>query len=249
MNQILKGSFYAFLFLSTLACAHRKSREIVISELGDKFPQIKRYAGDFHLVRGVTIEKPTAWIELYSQHDSLENSQEIILITNSVYKSYGIPLLSNEFSDYWNFPSDRAVSCKSYTNTTFENELNNCLDSLNLNDTAGSAEKIIDELLFSILHCQRLQMSDSSKLLRVNLENHRSCTDEDYDSCSVRITNNWNIIANELTFEARYSKSVFWDEANSRVYIFDYSNFKKRRINKFKLRSLRGDCFSKIPLI
>ena len=68
-------------------------------------------------------------IELFSQPDSVNDKQQIILITNSKLQSYGIPLLSNTGKP----------------NTTFEKELNMCFTTINLNDTIGTSARVLRE--------------------------------------------------------------------------------------------------------
>jgi len=247
MRQIYKIIFLLFLFLPFLACKQRKSTTKIISELIRKFPRLentsKTNSSSYHLVRTVSLVKPDVSIELYSQSDSVDDRNQIILITNSDLKSYGIPLLSNTFRNYWRFPNENTNSDKGDTTFTFQHELNKCLDTLNLNDTIGSAGKIVDELLSSILHCQLVEISDSSKLLVLMINGYSRSPDENSDTCFMRLRKNWDIISRELfpNKAIRYN-SVYWDEANSRVYMFDYSNFKRHKLNTFKITSFRQDC-------
>jgi len=247
MPPLFKPFFTLFLFLSTFGCRQQKQESQVLSELINGFPQLKttskNQSNNFHLVRSVSFGKSKVSIELLSQPDSANDKQQIILITNSDLKSYGIPFFSNTFYDYWRFPFDSANLNEKRINGTFENELNKCLDTLNLNDTIGTAGKIIDELLFSVLHCQHIELSDSSKLLGVVLNGNSMQPDENWDSCSHRLIKNWEIISKELSPNKtiRY-QSAYWDERNARVYLFDFTNFKRHKRNQFKITTLRQDC-------
>jgi hypothetical protein len=249
MTQLFKLIFTLLFCLSTFGCRQQKPETQMFSDLINRFPQLKlktswqNQSNNFHLVRSVSFGKPEVSIEFFSQPDSVDDKQQIILITNSDFKSYGIPFFSNTFHDYWSFPFDSVNSNEKSINSTFENELNTCLDTLNLNDTIGTAGKIIDELLFSVLHCQHIELSDSSKLLGVVLNGNSIQPDENSDSCSLRLKKNWGIISNELFPNKTISyKSAYWDEQNARVYLFDFTNFKRHKRNQFKITALRQDC-------
>ncbi|MDO6432621.1 hypothetical protein Q4E93_18595 [Flavitalea sp. BT771] len=247
MTQLFKTFITLFFFLSTFGCRQQKTETQIFSGLINRFPQLKIHpqnqSNNFHLVRSVSFGRPKVSIELFSQPDAVDDKQQIILISNSDFKYYGIPFFSNTFYDYWNFSFDSVNSNKKRINSTFENELNTCLDSLNLNDTIGTAGEIIDELLFSVLHCQKIELSDSSKLLGVVLNGNSIQPDENWDSCSLRLKKNWEIISKELfpNKTIRY-KSAYWDEKNARVYLFDFTNFKRHKRNQFKITTLRQDC-------
>jgi hypothetical protein len=157
------------VFYTIVGCKQRNSERHLLVELINEFPQLKgssqSSSNDFHLVRKVSFGEPSICIELFSQPDSVDDKQQFILVTNSKLQSYGIPLLSNTFRDYWNFLFDSLNSSTEKTNTTFERELNMCFNTLNLNDTIGTPSKIVHELLYSVLYCQEIELSDSSNLL------------------------------------------------------------------------------------
>lgn len=167
MLQLHKVFLLAICFLTILGCGRQSEDTTTIDNLTNRFSQLNTTSHNhsiyYNLKRSVTFGKPSVTIELYSQPDSDDDKQEIILVTNSELHSYAIPLFSNTYQDYWKFQFDKLSQNAKPINTTFEKELNICLDTLHLNDTIGTAGKVVNEILYSLLHCQDINLSDSSR--------------------------------------------------------------------------------------
>jgi hypothetical protein len=127
-------------------------------------------------------------------------------------------------------------------NTTFQKELQTCIDTLGLNDTLGTANQIINEMLFSLLQCRRVYDSDSTELLVVNSHSNDRLPKENDDSCRIRSAKIWQAIFKEMHPNSAYLvRNSFWDERNFRVYQFDYNKKKNQKL-KVGLRVYRPEC-------
>lgn len=247
MFQLRKSFLFIIFFLTLLGCGLQSEDKTTIDNLTDRFPQLKiisnNRSNDYNLIRSVSFGKPSITIELYSQPGSVDDKQEIILVTNSELHSYAIPLFSNTYHDYWKFQFDSLSQNAKLINTTFETELNICLDTLHLNDTIGTAGKVVDEILYSLLHCQDINLSDSSNFEVILMNSKNSIPEEDSDSCYNRLKRNWKSISQELHPNTNITyKHSYWDKGNARIYQFDFKNFKRKQKNHFMLNTFRQDC-------
>ncbi|MGE5109118.1 MAG: hypothetical protein ACM3H8_16390 [Sphingobacteriales bacterium] len=247
MIQLHKFLPFVIFFLTLLGCRRQSEDTTTIENLTNRFPQLKIVSNyrsnDYSLIRSVSFAKPSITIKLYSQPNSVDDKQEIILVTNSGLYSYAIPLFSNTYQDYWMFQFDTLSKNTKPINTTFEKELNICLDTLHLNDTIGTAGKVVNEILYSLLHCRDFDLSESSnfKVILMNINN--SIPEEDSDSCYKRLKRNWEIISEEMDpNKAIIYKHSYWDKNNARIYRFDFEKFKRKQKNYFKLSTFRLDC-------
>jgi hypothetical protein len=234
--------------LTLLSCLRQRQEEIAINKLLNRFPQLKigsqNGLSGYNLIRSVSIEKPSVTLKLYAQPDWVADKQEFVLITTSDLLAYAIPFFSNSYRDYWNFEFDNLSLSPKSINTTFEKELNICLDTLNLNDTIGSAWKVVNEIFYSLLHCQQMSIVDSSFFLTVMVgDGNHTMPAENTDSCSKRIRQNWEIISQEMSPNMLVIyKQPLWDGDHKRIYQFDFKGFRQRKKNYFKLKTFRQDC-------
>lgn len=247
LNSNTHKAAFIILILTLLACNQSHDTSVIINDLKNRFPALnsplKNDQGNYNLIRSVCFGEKSVTIQLYSQSDTLDNTQKIIVLINSQAKQFALPFFSNTINDYWDFQFERSDDQKHQSNTTFEGELNKGLNALNLNDTSGTAGKIISELLYSVLHCEEIKMSDSSRLKGIVLNEIYSVPAENWDSCSQRNLKNWETISMELfpSKDITY-KAAYWDKQNARIYQFDYTNFKRRQKNYFKLKTFREGC-------
>ena len=154
----------------------------------------------------------------------------------------GIPFFSNVYRDYWNFLFDTVLISVKPTKTTFQRELQICIDTLGLNDTLGTAGKVIKEMLLSLLQCRCVYDGDSSELQGLRLYSNYDLPEEEKDSCQARFKNSWKAIYKEMhAAENKIVHNSFWDERNARVYQFDYSSKRKKKL-KVGVRTYRQDC-------
>lgn len=211
-----------------------------LSNATSKFPQLPKGQSDFYrLVRSITIGNNGIELQLRSTPDTLDDPQKVIIVINKAKQLYVIPLFSNTYHDYWNFQFDSVLSTVKPTNTNFENELKSCLTQLKLYDTLGTAGKVINEMLVSLLQCQQVLEIDSLNLHSVALTNNYTLPYEDSDSCYKRLQENWQEMKkafHQKDYIINYN--AYWDNRNNRVYQFDF----KKQKNEFTIKAYRLDC-------
>jgi hypothetical protein len=243
--QLLTATLLSIITISS--CRQRDNQpniENALSRTISKYPQLpKRQSSFYRLVRSVTIGDNGIELQLRSTPDTLDDPQKIIIVINKDKQLYTIPLFSNTYHDYWNFQFDSVLSSVKPTNTTFEKELKSCLTQLNLYDTLGTAGKVINEMLFSLLQCQQVTDSDSLNLHSVALTNNYTLPYEDSDSCYKRLQLNWREM--KKAFHPKdyiINYNAYWDKRNNRVYQFDFKNFSRRQKLEFTIKNYRLDC-------
>ena len=238
----------ALLSISIFSSCRQKDKtpniEKALSNTISKFPQLpKGQCSTYRLIRSVTIGDKGIELQLRSTSDTLNDPQKIIIVINKTKQIYVIPLFSNTYHDYWNFQFDSLLSSVKPTNTTFEKELKTCLTKLNLYDTLGTAGKVINEMLVSLLQCQQVTDTDSLNLHSVVLTNKYNLPYEDSDSCYKRLQINWQEM--KKAFHPKdyiINYNAYWDKSNNRVYQFDFKNFSRKQKLEFTIRNYRLDC-------
>lgn len=243
--QLLKGIIISItIFSSCRQTDNQIDIDNALSNTTSKFPQLPKGQSDFYkLIRIVTIGDNSVELQLRSMPDTLDDPQKIIIVINKTKQFYVIPLFSNTYHDYWNFQFDSVLSSVKPTNTTFEKELKTCLTQLNLYDTLGTAGKVINEMLVSLLQCQQVRDTDSLNLNSVALTNNYTLPYEDSDSCYKRLQENWQEM--KKAFHPKdyiINYNAFWDQRNNRVYQFDFKNFSRKQKLEFSIKNYRLDC-------
>ena len=243
MAQLNKLFLFLLCFLMLFGCGRQTNDTKIIGNLTNRLPQLKIGSNDYNLIRSVSFGEQNVAIKFFSQPDSVDDKQEILLVTNSELQSYAIPLFSNTYRDYWKFLFDSLSTNTKPINTTFEKELNTCLNTLNLNDTIGTAGKVVNEIFYSLLHCQDINLSDSSNFETILMNFKNGIPEEDSDSCYKRLKRNWEIISQDMfPNKTILYKHSYWDKDNARVYQLDFENFKRKQKNYFKVTTFRQDC-------
>ena len=218
--------------------------EATLRLLAKRFPQLpsgsEKLSEYYRVIRSVSLGSSGIELQLRSNQDTLNGSQSIVLITNGNKEIYGLPLLSNEHRSYWSFLFDTKLLSEKPTNTTFQMELQTAIDSLGLNDTLGTASKVIDEMLISLLQCRRIYDGDSAEIH--SLYSTHNLPEEDNDTCLSRFVRNWKAIITEMHPKEYFTvRNAFWDERNGRIFQFDYNPRRKEKM-KFGVRVYRQDC-------
>ena len=194
-----------FLFLiSFISCRQPENQpdvEATLRHLIKRFPQLpsgsEKLSDYYKLIRSVSLGSSGIELQLRSTPDTLNGSQSIVLITNGNEEIYGVPLLSNEHRSYWNFLFDTKLPSEKSINTTFQMELQTAIDTLGLNDTLGTASKVIDEMLTSLLQCRRIYDGDSAEIHSIRLYSNHNLPEEDSDTCMSRLKSYRNRNASE----------------------------------------------------
>ncbi|MBK8953389.1 MAG: hypothetical protein IPM85_15135 [Chitinophagaceae bacterium] len=221
--------------------------EKAISDLIKKYPQLPIGSGKqsdyYKLIRTIIIGDKNIELQLRSSPDTLDDPQKIILTINSKKEVYAIPFFSNTYHDFWNFQFDSILTSIKPTNTTLQKELENCLETLSLNDTSGTASTVINELFFSLLHCERITEGDSIFLNAPALVDNSSLKEEDSDSCTIRLHKNWQAITKEFhPKDYILNYNAYWDDKNNRIYQLNFIKFNRRQKISFNIKTYRQDC-------
>lgn len=201
-----------------------------------QYPQLdntKRLFGNgYQLVRSVKSGPFNFEIRLYAEPDSIQNNQEILVLLNSKDECYAIPLFSNLYKDYWNFPFDKPIRNIQKTNTSFNKELNNAIDKLRLNEAKTKNGRyliysnIINELLLTTLHCRPMDTRDTDLVYNTYLLSS-DMPSELMDSAKVRLHRNFDkikSIKHPGVWTNMWSYNCYYDERNGRIYQIIYHN-------------------------
>jgi hypothetical protein len=237
---------YLVAFVSCRAPSKEPDIEGTLTILTKKFAQLQspriKLSDYYKLIRSISLGDSSVELQLRSTPDTLDNSQSIVLLINRNKDIYAVPLLSNEHRSYWNFLFDTNLASDKPTNTTFQAELQTAIDTLGLNDTLGTAAKVIDELLISLLQCRRIYDGDSAEIHSIRLYSNHNLPEEDSDTCLSRFKRSWKAIVTQMHPKEYFTvRNAFWDERNGRIYQFDFSPRRKEKL-KVGVRVYRQDC-------
>lgn len=237
---------YLISFISCRQPDNQPDVEATLKELTKRFPELpsgsKKLSDYYRVIRSVSLGGSGIELELRSTPDTLSDPQSLLLITNGHREIYGVPLLSNKHRSYWDFLYDTKLLSEKPTNTTFQTELQTAIDTLGLNDTLGTASKVIDEMLTSLLQCRRIYDGDSAEIHSIRLYSNHNLPEEDSDTCMSRFKRTWKAIVTEMHPKEYFTvRNAFWDERNGRIYQFDFNPKRKAKM-KVGVRVYRQDC-------
>lgn len=239
MNPNLKSLsvFRRMLFLillsglvqSLFSCVDSQNR----MEVSAKVFTDKRYK----LIRTVRFRRDEISLSLFQPINSSTNLPELIVLGDERSKRYEtIHSYSNHASQYWVFEHERNTA----KTTLFANEFFDALQHLGLNDERNTAYYIWDELMISLLNCERLT-SERPQLFN-GLELVVAPKSEDDKICRERMAQHEKEILPDIS--GSFSEKFYYlDEARHRIYCPDFS---KRRNNQkmpdFRLSVYRLGC-------
>lgn len=219
-----------------------------IEQVIEKFPQLdnsKRIFGnEYQLVRSVKNGKYDFEIRLFSESDSIEGKQKVIVFINSKNECYTIPFFSNKYKDYWLFPFDKQIPNIRQTNSSFSYELNIAITNLGLNDYPHKEggdyiyECLMNELFLSILNCiklDELQEKDST-LICSSFYQASDMPTENMDSAHVRLRKNYELMKKEWGPGKNtniWGYNCYFDRENGRIYQINYDK------NKIDIKNYR----------
>jgi hypothetical protein len=219
----------------------------IIKEAEDRFPQLKVNADstrDYFFAKSVNLADPSVQIKLFKTKPEEGDKKEIIILSNANGLSYPIPILGNQYKDYWNFLFDPPLKQDQSIHTTFEKEINNALERLQLN-VGYDGSIIIEELLKSLINCRNLNEQDITMLKRQGGGFIESGVSEDNpDSCDKRNKLNFDTILKLMhPREHEIDENAFFDEKHSRIYQLDFKPVKQQVKNYYKIKVFRQGCF------
>lgn len=239
MNPILKSLsvFRRMLFLilvsglvlSIFSCRDSQKR----AEVSAKVFTDKRY----ELMRTVRFRRDEISLSLFQPRNSSTNLPELIVLGDERSKRYEtIHLYTNHASQHWVFEHERNTA----KTTLFAKEFYDAVQHLGLNDKGNTAYFIWDELMISLLHCERLT-AERPHLFK-GLESVHAPKTEDDKLCWERMAKHEKVILPDIsgTF---LEKFYYLDEARHRIYCPDFSKRRNRqKMPDFRLRIYRLGC-------
>jgi hypothetical protein len=164
-----------------------------------------------------TLNKSGLEIQLWNKGKQFREGSRIIVFVFK-NKGYAIPLLTNEYKKYWNFQIDNNQSDTSKLNTTFEKELSNMIERLNLKDSVKMTSGSLGSLFLSLMQCRLVYESDINEIINESL----NCVDSTSDSKTIE-TKHLSEIINSMTSKMKEGKkfahfNAAWDEIDHRIY-------------------------------
>lgn len=223
---------YLSILFCTISCSEKKEAEVgkSIKNLIERFPELKtvkkNFGNNYKLAKSVKNGEFDFEIQLFSEPDSIQGKQKIIVFINSKKECFAIPFFSNKYKDYWRFPFDKEIPNVPKVNSTFTKELNSALNRLSENGNPKKElikHKMIEELLLSVLNCRKLVESDSLliyKTIHWNLD----IPVEESDSAFVRLRKNYALMKKDWHPQKyQYNYNCYLDNNDARIYQFDYN--------------------------
>ncbi|MBZ0097717.1 MAG: hypothetical protein K8F30_01455 [Taibaiella sp.] len=228
-----------FFVIGVIGCAKNNSPDAEIpNNFFSTFPMLKQTNdSSCKLIRSVFVADIEVELKLYKLPDNRGDIQKLVVVTNGSGKQYVIPLFSNFYRDYWDFDNGLAGEFPG-SNSTFCREFNRCLSILEL-DTIGKT--VFSEMIFSLLHCQKLNDVDSAGPTIYMVENS-NYPYETTDGCFQRMKRDWRKIVDRLYPQGRTTVSypVYQDGDNKRIYqLIDSAHFSRKG---FSIIVYRTDC-------
>jgi hypothetical protein len=199
-----------------------------------------KHLDSFKLVRSVRNAKRNFELQLRTASEYTNNEQQIVVFTNKSQQYYILPFPSNAYRGYWEFESNSPKN--KGKGVTFIKEFTTALNTLGLNDTLGTADCVLQEMLISLLHCVPVTESDSNKLLAIRLVDNNNLPEETSEDAEKRVRQNYKMIR-----KAWYPKKFFlrcgtyYDSDNNRVYQFENKNDKFKAKCDFEIKVYRQD--------
>jgi len=239
-----KHLLYCIFFLLTISCNQNIEQKTTdsIKRIIEKFPQLKTtnklFGNDYQLVKSVKNGTFDFEIQLYSEPDTIEGKQQIIVIVNSQKECCAIPFFSNRYKDYWMFPFDKQIPTIKKTNSSFNYELNTALKKLGYMKKSPLKQNgdiiythIVRELFTSVLNCislEELQEKDSTLICNSFFQASDMPT-ENMDSARVRLRENYKLMKKQCdsyNYTNIWGYNCYFDKRNGRLYQISFDSDK-----------------------
>lgn len=241
------GIKYLFYFVIITFVSCNKSNEYFLTtdesvkDVFTRFPLLNDM--EYKTIRKISFHDNFE-IELKQSYNEQEeeNFQQIAIFKNSNNHYYAIPLLSNQYEDFWQFHiSNLETTFKS--NSTFEKEFNEMLNKLNLlvprnHKNAEQLAIVTNEFMISVLHAKNDFAGDS--LLKNTIftnSNYIKNRIENSDSCLSRCRKNLKVVNLNSPF-------TYFDTGNGRIYEFRDDAQTAKELPKIRIKNYRQDCIN-----
>lgn len=232
---------YVLLALFLMSCNESKDSKIKHSmeDLMNRFPELKvnqKSGSKFELIKSVKNFKSDFEIQLYSEPDSIDNKQQIIVLINSEEECSSIPFFGNKYKDYWEFPFDKPIENVNKIYSTFTKELNNALKIFSITDNPKNCNfEVVEEMLQSLLVCQKIEEKDSLSVVKT-LNLNSDIPNEQRESALLRIRKNYEKMKKDWHPKDFFSNyNCYYDERRGRIYQINYDeDCKNYRITTYR---------------
>ena len=237
----MKYSNYLYLLIVLLmSCNESKDSKIKHSmeDLLNRFPELtvnQKSGSKFELIKSVKNFKSDFEIQLYSEPDSINNKQQIIVLINSEEECSSIPFFGNKYKDYWEFPFDKPIENVNKIYSTFTKELNNALKIFPITDNPKNCNfEVVEEMLQSLLVCQKIEEKDSLSVVKT-LNFNSDIPDEQRESAFLRIRKNYEKMKKDWHPNVFSNYNCYYDERRGRIYQINYDeDCKNYRITTYR---------------
>src|SRR5690606_31497870 len=228
LHDALPILFLTIVFFILFGCQNRKEISLEdkvnnsIDSLIQIHPQLVEKSKEFDLFKSVKWGEYNSEIRLYSQSDSLNDPQQILVFIDSNSNQIcSIPFFSNTYRDFWDFYMEEPIRGVSKTNTTFEKEMNQVYGVFK-NTIFKNTPRIV-EMFHSGLNCQVIEVADSLELKLIKMTDNIDRPEEDSESAKKRIERNFQEIKKDWysgdgESVTMYNYGVIYDSKNGRVY-------------------------------
>ena len=218
----------SFILVLLIGCQSENDKpdiEKVISDLTINFPQLRKGKSKqieyYKLIRSITYGEEEFKIQLRSEPDSLNDPQKILILINSKNECYAIPFFSNTYRDYWGFKHEKTIPEVIKTKTSFQAEFTSALKNLKLNDNRGTGNKVIIEMMFSLLNCKLITEKDSTDVLNGFLNKNQNLKNEFFNVSRERYKRNYKELSKDWhKSDCCPNYNSFYDTKNYRIYQF-----------------------------
>lgn len=226
MKKIIQISIFSCLSIILIGCKQNNDQNIekAISHLITNYPQLGKGKTNnieyYKVIKSVTYGENEFELQLRSEPDSLNDPQKILIIINSKNQCYAIPFLSNTYRDFWGFKNEKTIPNVKKTKSTFNQEFNNALNTLKLNDTLATGNKVISEMMFSLLNCKIITEKDSTEvLIGWSNENHNLKNELFDPKTKIRFRENYKELSKDWhKYECCPNYNSYYDTKNYRIY-------------------------------
>ncbi|WP_281226456.1 hypothetical protein [Flavobacterium aquiphilum] len=224
LKKVLVSVLAFALLISCKQINNEPDVEKAISDLTNNFPQFRKGKSKqteyYRLERSIIYGENKFKLQLRSEPDSINDPQKILVLINSKNECYAIPFFSNTYRDYWGFKHEKAIPNVKKTKTNFNNEFISALNSLKLNDTLGTGNRVITEMIFSLLNCKRITEKDSLEIFTGYSNQNYNLDNELFDiQTRKRFRRNYEELSKDwYKYKCCPDYNSFYDIENYRIY-------------------------------
>lgn len=242
MKNTIKFKRFSFILflLIIFSCKKEKNNTFNSAESSIKYTLQSFPMIDKNLKKVKEVNLDSLSISIYKNPN--KDDYDEILVFRKKHKFYAIPFFSNMYFDYWNFKNEEQKQLYPKTNTTFEKQIKNTVNELDLKPEEYGL--LIEQLMKSVLNAEtnlELKPKIFENYIYMTFRVDKYKIDES-DSCVKRTEKIYNDILTESKKTIQYNQ-FYLDSENGRIYELINDSRKKGDL-KFRIKVYRIDCFS-----